>query len=156
MILLTEIREKDFPLFESDILLIEKSSFLSPWSIDSFKEEVTRTVSHLWVLLADGIVTGYICFWMFADEIHLMNIAVHGKRRKQGLGHLLLSKMIDQGRSNRIQGIWLEVRPSNSIARGLYRKAGFVETGRRRRYYRDTGEDAIIMTLYMTDKEIAR
>jgi len=154
MISLIGIREKDFLLFEADILAIERSSFSSPWSRNSFKEEVTSPISHLWVLLADGMVAGYICFWMFAGEIHLMNLAVHGKRRKKGVGRLLLTKMIDVGQSNRVHEVWLEVRPSNLIARDLYQNVGFMETGRRPRYYSDTGEDAIVMSLSMPEKDM--
>ena len=154
MISLIGIRESDFLLFQRDILAIERSSFPSPWSLTSFKEEVMSPISHLWVLLADRMVAGYICFWMFAGEIHLMNIAVHGERRKRGLGRLLLIKMIKVGQANKVQGVWLEVRPSNLIARDLYQKVGFMETGRRPRYYSDTGEDAIVMSLSMPERDM--
>lgn len=150
---LVDITIDNFDRFQDDILEIEKSSFLSPWSRNAFREELTRQVSHLWALIVDGEVSGYICFWMCAGEIHVMNIAVHPKRRRQGLGRYLLTKMLEKGNSKGVKAAWLEVRPSNFIARVLYQKAGFTEKGRRSRYYRDTNEDAIVMSLSIFQDE---
>ena len=146
---LVNITTGNFDQFQDDILKIEKSSFLSPWSQNAFMEELAREVSCLRALIIDGEVSAYICFWMFAGEIHVMNIAVHPKRRRQGLGRYLLSKMLEEGNSKGVKEAWLEGRPSNFIARLLYQKMGFTETYRRPRYYRDTNEDAIVMSLSM-------
>lgn len=147
MISLVNITAENIHRFLDDILEIERSSFPSPWSSTVFHQETTRRVSHFWALLADGVFLGYICFRMFSGEIHLMNIAIHPKKRGNGFGRHLLAKMIEAGRSGGAETAWLEVRPSNIMARFLYKKTGFKETGRSPRYYDDTNEDAIVMSL---------
>lgn len=154
MILFVEVTEKKFPLFQNSLLEIENVSFSSPWSLDSFKRELMNRVSHLWVLIVNNEFCGYICFWMFAGEIHLMNIAVHPERRGKGFGNRLLKKMIKTGASEGVKNIWLEVRPSNLSAIALYQRLGFREIARRGRYYKDTNEDAIIMVLSLSQSEI--
>ena len=154
MISLVKITEKNFQPFQCHILEIENSSFPSPWTLNAFRQELNRVVSHLWALTVDERLAGYICFWIYAGEIHLMNIAVHPKMRRKGFGCYLLTKMIEVGKSRTIERAWLEVRPSNVRARALYQKVGFRETGRRPRYYADTNEDAIVMSLSLFQKEI--
>jgi ribosomal-protein-alanine N-acetyltransferase len=104
-------------------------------------------------LPADGKIGGYICFWIFANEAHLMNIAVHPQRRKRGFGGCLLKKLIEVSLSEGATKAWLEVRPSNVSARAFYIKAGFTEISRRPRYYRETNEDAIIMSLSLAPED---
>jgi len=144
---LVEVTGDNFPTFQWDILEIERTSFPSPWDLKSFSSEIDRSISHLWTLLIDEVLKGYICFWIFANETHLMNIAVHPEWRGKGLGEGLLCKMIEVGISEGAKTAWLEVRPSNIVARSLYEKAGFKEVGFRPRYYKETNEDAIIMSL---------
>ena len=76
-----------------------------------------------------------------------MKMAVHPEMRGDGLGFFLLARMIEEGRSQRAEKVWLEIRISNNAARGLYEKAGFREVGRRRGYYSHGKEDAIVMAL---------
>ena len=152
MISIVDIDSENIYRFQRDILEIEKSSFSSPWSANAFGEEISRPVSRLWAVMTDGSFSGYICFWILAGEIHLMNIAIHPDKRGKGLGRYLLAKMIETGESQGIETAWLEVRPSNPIAKILYEKVGFKETGRRPRYYPDTGEDAIVMTLSLVQE----
>jgi ribosomal-protein-alanine N-acetyltransferase len=147
MISLIDITNENFHRYQADILETERDSFPSPWSSHAFRQEINRAVSHLWALISDDALAGYICFWMVSGEIHLMNLAVHPLRREKGLGFYLLTQMIETGKSHGVESIWLEVRPSNRIARLLYEKAGFREIGRRPRYYTDTNEDAIVMSL---------
>jgi len=150
---LVNITPENIYRFLDGILEIERSSFPSPWRSKTFHQETTRNVSHLWALMTDGAFTGYICFWMFSGEIHLMNIAIHPRKRCNGFGRYLLAKMIEAGRSEGVETAWLEVRPSNLMARILYKKAGFKETGRKPRYYDDTNEDAIIMSMSLFPNE---
>jgi len=147
MITLTAVTRENFPDFQDAVLSIEKRAFRSPWDAKSFSIEVDRSVSHLWVLRIDDAVAGYVCFWIFADEVHLLNVAVHEKYRRMGMGQRLLSKMINAGMDRGAKTAWLEVRPSNAAASALYTQIGFREVGRRRQYYTDTGEDAIMMSL---------
>jgi ribosomal-protein-alanine N-acetyltransferase len=144
---------KDLSLYAEQIIEIENSSFPSPWSINAFKEEIKKPISHLWALIQDKKILGYICFWMFDTEIQIINLAVRPENRRQKLGQSMLKRMIEAGSSNGLRSIWLEVRPSNVAARNLYTKFGFHEAGRRKRYYSDTNEDAIIMMLNLSPQE---
>ena len=144
---LVEVTGDNFAIFQWDILEIERTSFPFPWNLNSFSSEIDRSISHLWVSLIDEVLGGYICFWIFANETHLMNVAVHPEWRGKGLGERLLCKMIEVGISEGAKTAWLEVRPSNLVARSLYEKAGFKEVGFRPRYYKETNEDAVIMSL---------
>jgi len=141
------ITEKNFPIFQSQILEIERLSFQSPWSSGAFVAETKKSISNLWGLTTGKSIWGYICFWMLIDEIQLANIAVHPLQRGQGYAQTLLTKMLEISMSHNIKNIWLEVRPSNQAAKYLYCKFGFYEVGRRPRYYSDTKEDAIVMAL---------
>jgi ribosomal-protein-alanine N-acetyltransferase len=147
---LVEISPEDFPVYAEQILEIENRSFPSPWSINAFKGEIRKPISHLWALIADKHLLGYICFWMFDSEIQVINFAVHPTNRRQRLGQFLLTRMIETGVSNGLKSVWLEVRPSNLAARSLYSKVGFHEVGRRPRYYKETNEDALIMALELS------
>lgn len=144
---LVEIGPGNFPVYAEDILDIERASFPSPWSVNAFKAETEKSISHLWGLISDRIVYGYICFWMMEREIQLINLAIHPEKRGNRFAQFLLTKMIEKGVSEGIKQVWLEVRPSNLGARNLYKKMGFVEAGIRPRYYSETKEDAIIMSL---------
>jgi ribosomal-protein-alanine N-acetyltransferase len=136
-----------FDRLKGEILEIERASFPSPWSEAAFAEETKNPLSCFWGLELERSLAGYICFWTFSSEIHLLNIAVRPDKRGQGLGEYMLRCMIHSGGLNRVRTIWLEVRPSNRIAARLYAKIGFQEVGRRPRYYADTGEDAMMMAL---------
>ena len=150
-----KITKKNYRLYLNRIIEIEKFSFLSPWSQNAFIEEIGNSISYLWGLAVDKILAGYICFWMYDSEIQLINIAVHPQQRKKGFGHYLLKRMINEGISRGMRNVWLEVRPSNIVAKNLYRRLGFEELGRRPGYYRDTNEDAIIMALALSEIEMA-
>lgn len=152
MIFLEKLIRDNFDAFKQDILFIENESFPSPWSLDAFLAEIKRPISHLWIAQRHTEAVGYICFWIFAQEIHLMNFAVHPMWRRKGVGHRLLKKMVDSGVSAGRHVISLEVRPSNHGAKALYQKTGFKVIGRRPRYYDDTKEDAVIMARALTPK----
>lgn len=152
---LIDIKSKGCEYDLEEIAKIEKLSFLSPWSPKAFKAEIKKPNSRVWAVVDDDedTLSGYVCFWMFDSEVQLINIAVHPRKRGRGLGKYMLIKMIEESVSRGIQYIWLEVRPSNSVAKGLYRKLGFEDAGRRPRYYTDTNEDAIVMSLSLTSWE---
>ena len=148
---LVTITKKNYQNYLDGIIEIERSSFPTPWSTNSFIQEIKNSVSHLWAVILKSNLSAYICFWMFASEIQLINIAVHTEWRGKGFGHNLLMQMIEAGISKGIQQVWLEVRLSNMPAKMLYEKLGFLEVGRRRKYYSDTNEDAIIMALSLSN-----
>ncbi|MGH7278103.1 MAG: GNAT family N-acetyltransferase, partial [Candidatus Rokuibacteriota bacterium] len=84
------------------------------------------------------------------------NIAVDPARRRHGFGRTLLQGVIEDARRRGLRVVALEVRPSNSEARGLYESFGFQVVGRRRGYYYDTGEDALVMEATLSGMPEAR
>jgi len=92
-------------------------------------------------------VIGFAGLWMFVDEGHISTIASRTDWRGRGVGELLLVTLLRQAQLRQAIFATLEVRVSNTVAQNLYRKYGFVEVGRRKRYYQDNGEDALIMTV---------
>jgi len=140
----------DFWNYAEQIINIENNSFPTPWSARGFEAETEKQISNFWALVKEGNILGYICFWLFDQEVHIINFAVKPEKRNNGIGKLLLKYLIDTGISSKIENVWLEVRPSNLPARSIYKKYGFNEVGRRIGYYNETGEDAIIMTLDLT------
>jgi ribosomal-protein-alanine N-acetyltransferase len=99
----------------------------------------------------DDEVLGYGGFWMLVDEAHISTLAVRSDVRRQGLGELMLLGLLEEARRTGALSATLEVRVSNIAARGLYTKYGFEEVGRRKSYYQDNGEDALIMTTPVFD-----
>jgi ribosomal-protein-alanine N-acetyltransferase len=135
-----------------DVLTIERCSFPLPWSEWMFKAELSLDFSHNFAakLNPNGneeVLVGYMCFWVIEGEAHLLNIAVKPDYRRMGLGTHLLRFFIDFCRTERVERLTLDVRPSNSSALEMYRKMGFRKEGLRPCYYADNGEDALIMGL---------
>ena len=129
-----------------EVLEIEKLSFNNPWSYESFDFEINKNnLSRYIVAKIDGKITGYAGIWFILDEVHITNIAVHPDYRNRGIGDKLIKKIISIAGESSLKGITLEVRNSNSQAIYLYEKNGFKSEGLRKKYYADTGEDAIIM-----------
>ncbi len=94
-----------------------------------------------------SIITGYAGMWMFVDEAHISTIASHPAWRGRGVGELLLLSLMREAERRAAIVVTLEVRVSNTVAQNLYLKYGFEQVGLRKRYYRDNGEDALIMTV---------
>lgn len=125
---------------------IEKLSFRSPWSRESFVEEMQTNEKAKYVVAVLGeTVVGYGGMWFIIDEAHVTNIAVHPDYRQRKIGEMIVQEMIRTAKENGINGMTLEVRVSNTAAINLYKKLGFVDYGIRKGYYADTGEDALIM-----------
>ncbi len=133
------------------VIAIEKESFLTPWSYMVFIKEI-KTNSFAYYFTAETekeTIVGYIGTWVIFDEIHITNIAVHPRYRRQGIGKKLLEIVYRLAKLFATKQITLEVRRSNRNARKLYEREGFVEVGTRPGYYWENNEDAIIMTLYL-------
>jgi ribosomal-protein-alanine N-acetyltransferase len=92
-------------------------------------------------------VIGFAGMWMFVDEAHVSTIASHAEWRGRGVGELLLVSLLREAQRRNALFATLEVRVSNRVAQNLYHKYGFAEVGKRKHYYRDNGEDALIMTV---------
>jgi [ribosomal protein S18]-alanine N-acetyltransferase len=132
------------------ILEIERLAFPTPWSLNSFRRELTLPFSRLTVatvgLSVDPSPAGFLCRWLVADECHILNVAVHPDYRRAGVGAELMRLAIAEARARGASLVTLEVRRSNLPARHLYRKFEFEERRLRKHYY-GVGEDAIVMEL---------
>ena len=125
------------------VIAIERRAFPTPWSLAMFVLELSKPSGVCLAAVEGGRIVGYLICSRYADVMHLMNIAVDPAKRRRGVATALLEQMLE--RAGREQAYTLEVRPSNSGAIALYERFGFRSAGTRRRYYRDTGEDALIM-----------
>ncbi|MBF2025908.1 MAG: ribosomal protein S18-alanine N-acetyltransferase [Oscillatoriales cyanobacterium C42_A2020_001] len=96
-------------------------------------------ITHSPLLLALG------CSWAILEEAHITLMAVHPAYQRQGLGQAMLYALLMAAYKRRLERATLEVRASNQAAIALYEKFGFKTAGRRKRYYQDTGEDALVM-----------
>jgi len=129
-----------------EVVEIEKLSFTTPWSEESFISEVERNESARYIVAKiDGLVVGYGGMWIIIDEGHITNIAVHPSYRGMGIGDMITASLIRIAKREGIVALTLEVRRTNIVAQNLYRKHGFEPVGIRPKYYGDNGEDAIIM-----------
>lgn len=144
------------PMLLSDVdavMAIERHSFPSAWSEAGYRHELTANQQAHYVVLevadkdSGRTLIGYAGHWIVAGEAHVSTIAVASAWRRRGLGAWLLLSIIFHALDCDAGVVSLEVREENHIAQALYARYGFVSVGRRRRYYRDTGEDAILMDL---------
>lgn len=129
-----------------DVLAIERASFQTPWSRGAFRYELTQNrVARCLVARAGRRLAGYLCLWEIGHEIHVTNLAAHPELRRRGVARALLGAVLDDARERAVTLAFLEVRPTNAEALGLYERFGFRVIGRRKGYYFDTGEDALVM-----------
>jgi ribosomal-protein-alanine N-acetyltransferase len=127
---------------------IERASFGDPWTRRSF--DALLGDPRVWFQLAtlrDGRVVAYVVAWFVGDEGEIANLAVAAEVRGRGVGALLLDATIRAARARSVGSLYLEVRESNALARALYASRGFQQVGRRRRYYRQPAEDALVLQL---------
>ena len=134
----------------SDLNEIENvlfSDFDDFWNINVFKNELLNPNSKYIVAKIDNKIVGYAGIWKAIDDVHITNIVTAKKLRRQNIGSILLSNLIQMARTeNGITSITLEVNSNNIPAQNLYKKFGFKIVGLRKKYYNNT-DDAIIMTL---------
>ena len=129
----------------SSVSAIERQCFSLPWTLQMFEEEVKQPLSWREVVLTDqGEVAGYLIGRVYPDAWHLMNLAVAPQARRRGVAARLLGAFVAAA-DEAARPVFLEVRPKNAEALTLYAKKGFSTVGVRKRYYTDTGEDALVM-----------
>jgi [ribosomal protein S18]-alanine N-acetyltransferase len=130
-----------------EVWAIEQACFSDPWSDASFRQAVDNPGVFFRVATegAGGPVVGYVVAWFAAGEGEIANVAVVPSARGRGTGGMLLDAAIAAAGEHGAEALYLDVRESNARARSLYDSRGFVEVGRRRRYYRRPAEDAIVL-----------
>jgi ribosomal-protein-alanine N-acetyltransferase len=127
---------------------LDRRSFSLPWPERSFRFELTdNPASRCWVADLNGQIVGMIVVWLIVNEAHVATLATHPDYRRQGIGRRLLAHALIELIEEGARSSFLEVRESNLAAQAMYRKFGYEVSGRRRRYYRDNDEDAILMSL---------
>ena len=127
---------------------IDTLSFSLPWPERSFRFELTgNPVSRGWVTEVDGRIAAMLMLWFIVDEAHIATIATHPDFRRQGMGEQILLHALRAAHSEGARRAFLEVRAGNAAAQAMYKKYGFIVDGLRPKYYRDNGEDAILMSL---------
>jgi ribosomal-protein-alanine N-acetyltransferase len=126
------------------VIAIERRAFPTPWSLAMFVLELSKPSGICLAALEDGELICYLVCSRYDTVWHLMNVAVDPSRQRQGIATKLLERLFEQGDKPREQ-YTLEVRTSNEAAIRMYERFGFRAAGRRRAYYHDNREDALIM-----------
>ncbi len=153
--LMTKVIIREMILDDIDeIYEIEKRSFSMPWSKSSFYQEISdNLVAHYYVIGVNNNLIGYIGIWKILDEGHITNVAIDPDYRGKGYSKQLVSYALDEMEKLEVRRFTLEVRETNIIAQKLYSKFGFSVEGRRKKYYTDTQEDALLMWLSLNSED---
>jgi ribosomal-protein-alanine N-acetyltransferase len=140
------------PMLVEDIpavMAIDKESFPNPWPENTYLYELRENrMSHLLVIQPrEGeLPVGVGGYWLVVDEAHISTFAIHPDWRGRGAGSVLIDGLLRQAAGLGAGSAMLEVREGNLAAQSLYRKFGFQIVGRRKGYYKDNGETALLMT----------
>ena len=129
----------------AQIAALENICFSDPWSERSIASELNNKLAF-WLVAVEGeTVAGYIGSQTVMEETDMMNVAVHPDFRRKGIAEALVSGLVEELRSMGSHCLTLEVRASNAPAIALYEKLDFSQIGRRKNYYRNPREDALIL-----------
>lgn len=140
---LRKMRSSDLP----EVIAIERANYQFPWEEDIFRDCLNANY-NCWVCEEQDIVLGYCILSMAVGEAHVLNICVSAAEQGQGIGRKMLEHLIETAQG-RAETMFLEVRPSNTVAIALYEDMGFNEIGIRKGYYQSEHgrEDAIMLAL---------
>ena len=138
----------------SQVHVIENRIYRDPWSISSLNYELGNSEAILQVATSRESIIGYVCIRSILDVTHLLKITVLPEFRRNRVAFHLLEKALQELRQVKGESlhVTLEVRESNNAAISLYGKSGFTENGRRKGYYKNPDEDAVIMRLNIAEK----
>lgn len=143
------------------VVEIERACFGERWTVNSFQNELNNVASSYFIArvpaaapgeraprrgeISPGEIVGYAGYWLILEEAHITTIGVDPRVQRRGYGEYLLLHLIDHADRQGCKWLTLEVRSSNVAAQKLYEKYGFTSLGRRRGYYQDNQEDALVM-----------
>lgn len=139
-----------------EVCAIEQMSDLSAWGWDAYHKEMESGGDTIMLVARTDLafhqneIAGFIVARIIADEVHVNNVAVRPDFRGQRLGSTLLRRALEQGRLKGANVARLEVRAGNQAAQRLYERCGFEVDGRRKNYYREPTEDALLMSSRLT------
>ena len=139
--ILTEMKREHV----AQVAMLEKLCFCDPWSENSIASELDNKLAYWLVALEGDTVAGYIGSQTVMGETDMMNVAVHPDFRRRGLAEALINALVEALKTMESRCLTLEVRSSNVPAISLYEKLGFSQIGRRKNYYRNPREDALIL-----------
>ena len=144
------MREADLP----EVVGIERSSYQFPWTEGIF-HDCLRVAYLCRVAMQDQRITGYAVMSMGAGEAHILNLCVREEHRRAGVGRALIHYLLEQAEDAGMVEAFLEVRPTNAIAKFLYQSLGFEQIGTRRGYYQAAGgrEDAAVLRLRLGNRQ---
>lgn len=120
-----------------------------PWTRPMLEAEFKKAVHKAQVAIIDGVLRGYILANCVATELHIITLGVHPLYRRRGIARALLKSVMGQAFDVGVRLVTLEVRESNEAAKSLYLSLGFSEKYKRKRYYSDTLEDALVLECEM-------
>ena len=130
------------------ILDIEKLVNSAPWSEKSFRNELKHAHGYFLAVIEGGQVIGYGGFWMVVDEAHITTVAISPEPQGKGIGRRLMVELLLRAKENGMACSTLEVRAGNAPAIHLYENLGYVSVAKRKAYYPDNQEDAVVMWLH--------
>ena len=134
------------------VQVIDEISFSNPWSRNAYRYELLENPNgYCWVAELDERLVGFVVCWLVVDEVHIATIAVHPEYRGRGISKALVVTGLCELISKGALTATLEVRAGNKVAQCLYRHFGFEQVGLRKSYYKDTHEDALLMTVAPLD-----
>ena len=136
------------PMTKADLPVVaemERVCFRSPWTEGMLRSELKNRLAHYHVLDLDGELVAYAGMWILFEEAHITNVAVMPQHRRKGYGRRIMLESMRAAVERNATQMTLEVRESNYGAQELYAGLGFVYAGRRKKYYSDTNEDALIL-----------
>ncbi|MCA9710468.1 MAG: ribosomal protein S18-alanine N-acetyltransferase [Myxococcales bacterium] len=146
------------PAVEADlpaVAALDADCFGNPWSLDVYRQELLRPFARLWVIDLAGRLVGLSCTWVLGDEAHLLRIATHGAARRQGLGRIMLTDVLEHAAAAGCRRVLLEVAAGNEPAVRLYQALDFEPIGRRPGYYTRPPDDALVMRRSLDSPEVA-
>lgn len=124
---------------------LEKETFSIPWSRQGFEDALKREENCFLVIKQGEEILGYCGYYKVFEEAEVMNVCIKKSRRKEGLGSLMMKRLIQEAEAEGVQRMVLEVRVSNESAIHMYEKLGFASLGIRKDFYEIPREDAMIM-----------
>jgi len=140
-----------------EVVEIEGLSGLSPWGWDAYHKELQSGADVIMLVAKvragarapqeNWALAGFIVSRLIADELHINNVAIRDEFRRQGIATRLLDAVLEWGRAKGARTALLEVRVGNTVAQRLYSGCGFLAAGRRKGYYSQPVEDALLMSV---------
>jgi len=128
-----------------EVYEIDCLSFPTAWSKESYIRDMRNPHCCYMVAVSRNSIVGYAGMWVVYEDAHITTLAVKPECRRQGIGRKLFEALMTEAAKRGAQKMSLEVRHNNNIAQRLYESYGFVPLARIKKYYLDTGDDAIVM-----------